>query len=255
MYKLLCINIPPKAYWVISICSYAFFVCVAAVIKAETLTAFTLMLQWTQVQKLTQVLISVFVFVSNGRCVNHTAAWIAARIDKESISHIRIKVQQRSSPAFMSCTPCDKYVSKCHCTNHFLDVSVFRRLFELTESLYDLLAPCLGTKHQYPSLGMQLLINNSNVINNSCEATHLCLCQPSITLDCAIKKEWIKVIHIKKIKNDQDVFAFISNNVVTSNMYNSLHLNTGLTLFVADRLCGTTTLETKHQTCNTMQMS
>lgn len=173
-----------------------FFVCVAAVIKAETLTAFTPMLQWTQVQKLTQVLMSVFRFVSNGRCVNHTAAWIAARIDEESISHIRIKVQQRSSPAFMSCKPCDKYVSKCHCTDHFPDVSVFGRLFELTESLYDLLAPCLGTKHQYPSLGMQLLINNSNVINNSCEVTHLCLCQPSITLDCTIKTEWIKVIHM-----------------------------------------------------------
>lgn len=65
----------------------------------------------------------------------------------------------------------------------------------ITESLFDLLAPSLRTSHQYPSLGMQFFINNPNVINNSCEVTHLCLCQPRITLDCNMKNTLVFVLY------------------------------------------------------------
>lgn len=91
--------------------------------------------------------------------------------------------------------------------------------FELTESLYDLLAPLLGTRHQHPSLGIQLFINNSNVINNSCEATHLCLCEPSITLDCTIKTHWRN--ELKYFTEKTNYFCFHLNAVTSNHIMNT----------------------------------
>lgn len=189
-----------------------FWLCVAAVIKAETLTALTPLLQWTRVQKLTHVLwniyvcvfaigMKVFIFVPNGRHVTlacaRAAAWIAARIGEESISHVRIKETKNKTGHGGHSTHRLSWWAANLVTNVsryaiaqtiFLTCICLRGYSNSLNLFMTSRLSLLGASHQYPSLGMQLFINNSNVINNSCEVIHLCLCQLSVTLDCTIRK-------------------------------------------------------------------
>lgn len=189
-----------------------FWLCVAAVIGAQTLTALTPLLQWTWVQKLTLVLwnidvcafaieMKVFIFVPNGRHVTLACAcataWIAGRTGEESISHGRIK-ETKSKTGHRGHSAHRLSWWAANLVTNVSRYAIAQTIFltgtcsrGYSNSLNFFMTSHLslsGSSHQYPSLGMQLFINNSNVINNSCKVFHLCLCHLSVTLDCTIKK-------------------------------------------------------------------
>lgn len=143
----------------------------------------------------------VFIFVPNGRHVTlacaRATAWIATRIGEESISHVRIKetknktghgghsTHRLSRWAAILATNVSRYAIA---QTIFLTGICLRGYSNSLNLFMTSRLSVLGASHQYPSLGMQLYISNSNVINNSCEVIHLCLCQLSVTLDFTIRK-------------------------------------------------------------------
>lgn len=145
----------------------------------------------------------VFIFVPNGRHSDRSLLLVLEQqlelrpIGEESISHVRIKetknktghgghsTHRLSRWAAILVTNVSRYAIA---QTIFLTCICLRGYSNSLNLFMTSRLSLLGASHQYPSLGMQLFINNSNVINNSCEVIHLRLCQLSVTLDFTIRK-------------------------------------------------------------------